>query len=65
MDHEPPHVHVIYGSKKTIEKAAKIEILTGNVIENNGFSAKDLKRIGAVIKSQKDHLKEIWDEYKE
>lgn len=56
-DHEPAHVHVVGPDRQV-----KIAIETLDVIENNGFSNKDLKLILKYLSSRKEQLIEKWEE---
>ncbi|MFN0050127.1 MAG: DUF4160 domain-containing protein [Cytophagales bacterium] len=47
-DHNPPHLHVKYG-----DGIAKIEIETGEIIDNFGMKTKDLRRALAIVERNK------------
>ena len=53
-EHNPPHIHAIYG-----EYAAAIEIETGEIIEGN-MPGKALEWIEEWIQINQEDLKEIW-----
>ncbi|MCQ2148415.1 MAG: DUF4160 domain-containing protein [Bacteroidales bacterium] len=56
---EPCHIHVRkHGALAKYWIGERIELA-----ENNGFSAKELKEIEAVIQSNKNQLKEAWNEF--
>lgn len=54
-EHNPPHVHVIYG-----EQAAEIEIKTGNVIYG-GLPGKALSLVREWIDIHRSELLEMWE----
>lgn len=57
-EHLPMHVHVKNGDGK-----AKIDILTAEVIENNGLKPADLKKAVDAVKQYKDDFTKAWNEY--
>ena len=57
-EHLPIHVHVQNGDGK-----AKIDVLTGSVIENKGLKEKDLKRAVEAVKLYQEDFIEAWNEY--
>lgn len=56
--HLPMHVHVKNGDGK-----AKINILTAEVVENNGLKPADLKKSVEAVKQYKDDFIKAWNEY--
>ena len=56
--HRFPHVHVLHA-----EKSALIDLKSFDVVENNGFSEKTLKKVLNVIRTEQDFLLEAWREY--
>jgi len=61
-DHKPPHVHALWPRGSNPEKTAKFEIDSLEVLEVEGFSAKDIKRIEKFLKERKGEMKEKWNE---
>lgn len=57
-DHGAAHVHVTAPDAK-----AKIR-LDGAIITYDGFDRATLKLIVAAILSNREHLQEVWDEYR-
>ncbi len=57
-EHLPIHLHIRAG-----EKRAKIEVETGKVVYNNGFSTKDIKLFSKFIRKEQTFIKEYWNEY--
>ena len=62
QDHNPPHVHVIYGKE---EKKAVFTIEGQKLMFNDGFKAKDLKIISSLILRNEQQLMDRWNEYQE
>jgi hypothetical protein len=61
FSHEPneaPHVHV-----DRDERSAKVWIDPVVVARNVGFSARELRRIEALIRENQEHLLEAWHAY--
>lgn len=52
------HVHVKNGDGK-----AKINILTAEVVENDGLKPADLKKAVDAVKQYKDDFTKAWNEY--
>lgn len=61
-DHRPAHVHIYWPRKKNPEAWAKIVIATGEVLECEGFTQSDIKRILKFIAERKQDLEEAWYE---
>ena len=59
-DHNPPHVHVEYGTGST-KSHAKIDIETLEIGEVRNFSTKDLKAITNILKLHHDELVDAWE----
>ena len=57
-EHLPIHVHVENGDGK-----AKIDVLTGTVIDNNGLKTKDLNRAIDAVRLYKEDFINAWNEY--
>jgi hypothetical protein len=57
-EHSPVHVHV-----RSAELKAKIEIDSGKVVYNRGFTNKDIRIIRQIVESEKEYIKEFWYEY--
>ena len=57
-EHTPEHVHVEKG-----DGYAKVEIKSLKVVENYGFSSKELKKITRLVQSKRDYLLGAWSEY--
>lgn len=57
-EHLPMHVHV-----KNSDGKAKIDILTAEIIENNGLKPADLKKAVDAVKLYKDDFTKAWNEY--
>lgn len=55
---EPPHVHVDRDSS-----TAKFWLEPVSLANNIGFSAKDLRKVQAVVQEQKQFLLEAWNGY--
>ncbi len=55
---EPPHVHVDRDSS-----TAKFWLESVSLANNIGFSAKDLRKVQAVVQEQKQFLLEAWNGY--
>lgn len=64
-DHNPPHVHVYYGSAKNHEASAVLEIGSWDILEVSGFSEKDVRLLVKELKKREQTLMEKWDEYKD
>jgi hypothetical protein len=56
-DHMPPHVHLAKA-----ECHAKIAIETLEILESDGFSERDIKRIVAELEKRQIKLLEKWNE---
>ncbi len=56
-DHDPAHVHVI-----AVDRSAKIDINTLEVLSNSSISSSDLKQILKVIQRNRKNLLEAWNE---
>ena len=57
-EHLPIHVHVESGDGK-----AKIDVLTGDVIYNDGLKPKDLKRAIDAVHLYRESFIKSWNEY--
>ena len=57
-EHLPIHVHVQNGDGK-----AKIDVLSGSVIENKGLKEKDLKRAVEAVNLYREDFIKAWNEY--
>ena len=57
-EHLPIHVHI-----KAAERKAKIEVESGKVVYNKGFSKSDMKLLKTVVENEKELIKESWNEY--
>lgn len=55
-DHNPPHVHVIGP-----EREAKFSITEISLIENKGFSTRELKLITSYLTERHELLLEKWE----
>jgi hypothetical protein len=51
-DHNPPHVHVYYGDAGSHEASMTLEIGTWEILEVNGFSQKDVKKVIGELRKQ-------------
>ena len=57
-EHLPIHVHVQNSDGK-----AKIDVLTGAVLENNGLKPKDLKKAEDAVRLYREDFIKAWNEY--
>ena len=57
-EHLPVHVHV-----RAAEKRAKFDVVTGELLVNNGFSKKDINLLQKLVKSEQKFILEAWHEY--
>lgn len=57
-DHNPPHVHVIKDRKD-----ARVRLDTVEIIDNRGYSPKELKAILEIIEGNQEFLLEQWAEH--
>ncbi len=55
---EPEHVHV-----RREHKVCKFWLQPIALSSNNGFSAKELNRIRAIVRDNLEHIVEAWDEH--
>jgi hypothetical protein len=56
--HEPPHVHVERESKR-----AKFWLEPVELESNNGYGARELVRIEAIVKAHREELLRAWHEF--
>ena len=56
-DHLPPHVHVWRAGAE-----AKIAIVGGKIMENEGMRRADLRTARAIVKSYEGYLLRKWEE---
>jgi hypothetical protein len=63
-DHGHPHVTVYLGSPERYEARAKIRLDVVKVIENKGFSTRDMAIILENVDKYLSSFKEVWDEIK-
>jgi hypothetical protein len=56
--HEPPHVHVERESKR-----AKFWLEPVELESNNGYGARELARIEAIVKAHREELLRAWHEF--
>jgi hypothetical protein len=56
--HEPPHVHVERESKR-----AKFWLEPIELESNNGFGARELARIAAIVEAHRDELLRAWHDF--
>jgi len=61
-EHQPPHVHVIYGEGKSASKA-KVIIETQQILKLSGFSRKDERTIKKIVANYKEFLLDAWEDY--
>jgi len=61
-DHNPPHVHVIYGSAADPMAEMLIDLRTWKPLEGFGFSRSDVKTIIGGLKVYEAELKAAWEE---
>jgi len=57
-EHLPIHVHVQNSDGK-----AKIDVLTGDVLENNGLKPRDLKKAEDAVRLYREDFIKAWNEY--
>lgn len=57
-EHLPVHIHVQSGSGK-----AKINVETGEVMENRGLKPKELKRAVEAVSQYREEIVAAWYEY--
>lgn len=57
-EHLPIHVHVQNSDGK-----AKIDVLTGAVLENNGLKPRDLKKAEDAVRLYREDFIKAWNEY--
>ena len=59
-DHLPIHVHAIYGD---FEASCKIILHDLEILNNKGFSAKDLRLLKKVVSKNADIIEDAWNEF--
>ena len=65
-DHAPPHFHVYIPNKRNVKGQVKLGIPKLEVLELEGISQKDLKRIIAFLTAQRvEILEEEWRNFHE
>ncbi len=57
-EHLPIHVHVQNSDGK-----AKIDVLTGVILENNGLKPRDLKKAEDAVRLYREDFIKAWNEY--
>lgn len=57
-DHAPAHVHVFNGNSE-----AKIGLEPVEVLENWGFSNREIKNILELVQEYQERLLQVWDTY--
>lgn len=57
-EHLPIHVHVQNSDGK-----AKIDVLTGDILENNGLKPRDLKKAEDAVRLYREDFIKAWNEY--
>lgn len=57
-EHLPIHVHV-----QSSDGKAKIDVLTGDVLENNGLKPRDLKKAEDAVRLYREDFIKAWNEY--
>lgn len=61
-DHEPAHVTVYKGTPDNYEAKARIEIVTGRVIDSEGLKSSALEKMSTVTIEFRELLQERWNE---
>lgn len=56
-DHEPPHIHVLYGGAE-----AKIVIATGQLTADSRMKGKDLAMAKLLVKRHQVKFQRAWDD---
>ncbi|MBQ2150154.1 MAG: DUF4160 domain-containing protein [Bacteroidales bacterium] len=57
-EHLPIHIHVQSGDGR-----AKIDVITGEILDNKGVKPKDLKRAVETVQLYQDEIIKAWREY--
>ena len=57
-EHLPIHIHVQSGDGR-----AKIDVITGEILDNKGVKPKDLKRAVETVLLYQDEIIKAWREY--
>ena len=57
-EHLPIHIYVQSGDGR-----AKIDVMTGRVLDNNGVKPKDLKKAIETVNMYKQEIIKAWNEY--
>lgn len=57
-EHLPIHIHV-----QNADGRAKINVLTGEVMDNKGIKPKDLRQSAEIVRQYKEDIIKAWNEY--
>jgi len=57
-NNEPPHIHV-----KSAERSAKFWLVSIELVNNYGYTSKELGRIESIIAKHREEFLEKWNEY--
>ena len=57
-EHLPIHIHVQSGDGR-----AKIDVITGEILDNKGVKPSDLKRAKEAVNQYREEIIKAWNEY--